>query len=127
VSSSAIASWAKVWLRAAAKIRPGRDQMLWCPPPSTRSTRIDTCCAGLLGRRQPVGSGDRRLESGDEAVAGGGARSVAVGVVADQEPPLFADLDFFDPQVPMLQMFAELEPPLFAPDAAKHWPASPRN
>src|SRR5215213_9167908 len=34
--------WAKVWLRAAAKIRPGRGQMLSCPAPSTRSTWIDS-------------------------------------------------------------------------------------
>ena len=56
-------------------------------------------CGGPLVRRQPVRAGDHRLESGDEVRPDGGVAVGGVGVVADQEPLVVADLDFLDPQV----------------------------
>ena len=59
----------------------------------------DPAQLGPLGRRQLVGAGDRLGQRGQQPLA---HRSVAVGllgVVADNEPLVVADLDFLDAQV----------------------------
>jgi len=85
-SSIAVARWAKLWERAAAKIRPGLGHKL-SPPPSTKSTRIDNhvratapIVADRRGRLRPrrATSGERhydgpRVSSGPEV-----ARQMAV-------------------------------------------------
>jgi hypothetical protein len=55
-SSVACPSWAKVWDRDAARIRPGRGQYR-SPCPSTRSTRIDN---HVLATTAPVPPPDDR-------------------------------------------------------------------
>ena len=52
-----------------------------------------------LSRAEPVRAGDHRLEPVDQVGADGGVAVGGVGVVADHEPLVLADLDLLDPQV----------------------------
>ena len=54
---------------------------------------------GPLGRGEPVGAGNHRLQPGNQPVTGGGIAVGGVGVGADHEPLVVGDLDFVDPQV----------------------------
>jgi len=55
---------------------------------------------GPLGLRQLVGVGDHLLQPRQQLGADGGVAVGGVGVVADHEPFVLADLDFLDPQGP---------------------------